>query len=115
MGKGIAAAILMSTVRAVLRTSARDDDQARALATAAATLEEDLEETGTFVTLLHAGLDPAASVVSCTDAGHGLTLLVRADGRSRRIATRGLPLGTLPGVTWEPVHVPLALATRWSA
>ena len=107
MGKGIGAAILMATVRAVLRATGRQPDVAAALATAAASLEDDLDETGTFVTLFHARLLAGDHVLQCVDAGHGLTLLVRADGSTRRVASRGLPVGALPGTTWEPVTVPL--------
>ncbi len=99
-------------VRAVLRTSAREDDQARALATAPATLGEDLEETGTFVTLLHARLDsPRAWSPAPTRAR---THAARpGDGSSRRIATRRLPLGALRDTTWSDVPVPLRPGRRW--
>jgi sigma-B regulation protein RsbU (phosphoserine phosphatase) len=107
MGKGLGAAILTAPVHAVVRAAGRRHAPADVLAVAAATLDEDLSQTGTFVTLVHLQLDPATGVVRCADAGHGLTLHVRTDGSSRRITTRGLPLGILPGETWDVVTVRL--------
>jgi serine phosphatase RsbU (regulator of sigma subunit) len=101
MGKGMGAAILMATVRAVLRSAARRDDVAAAVAHAAVTLEPDLDETGTFVTLLHGRLDAGTGDFRYADAGHGLTLVVRADGEAERPLTPGLPLGALAGEQWQ--------------
>lgn len=107
MGKGIAAALLMATVRAVLRATGREPDPAAALSAAAATLSEDLDETGAFVTLVHTRLCPATGIVQHLDAGHGLTFHVRRGEDVSRIASNGLPLGTLPDVDWEVTTVPL--------
>lgn len=102
MGKGLGAAIIMATVRAVVRSAARRDDvTAAAVAHAAATLEDDLDDTGTFVTLLHARLDAQEGTVRYTDAGHGLVLVVRADGTVQRPTTTGLPIGAIAGDRWE--------------
>jgi serine phosphatase RsbU (regulator of sigma subunit) len=101
MGKGMGAAILMATVRAVLRSAARRDDVAAAVAHAATTLEPDLDETGTFVTLLHGRLNGATGEFRYADAGHGLMLVVRAGGEAERPLTPGLPLGALAGEQWE--------------
>jgi len=108
MGKGGGAAIIAATVRAVLRSSARRGDVAASLADAEAALEADLLRTGSFVTAFHAKIDPDAHVLTWSDAGHGLTLLLRADGTTERLASQGPPLGAVPGV--ERVAVEVALA-----
>ncbi|MGW6128810.1 PP2C family protein-serine/threonine phosphatase [Cellulomonas sp. NPDC055163] len=107
MGKGGGAAIIAATVRAVLRSSARRGDVAASLADAEAALEADLLRTGSFVTAFHGKIDPDAHVLTWTDAGHGLTLLLRADGTSERLASQGPPLGAVPGT--ERVAAQVAL------
>ncbi|HEY0216987.1 MAG TPA: SpoIIE family protein phosphatase [Cellulomonas sp.] len=95
MGKGAGAAIMAAAVRAVLRGSAQGADVARSLLLAGAILHGDLSGAGVFATAFHAALDPATGVVTYADAGHGLTLVVRADGSCERLAALGLPLGVL--------------------
>jgi hypothetical protein len=104
MGKGIPAAIIMATVRAAMRTAGRVAQPARAMAEAGATLDDDLQHTGTLVTALHAVLDTATGTIVWTDAGHGLQLIVRADGTVERSAGDGLPLGVVPDDVWTQQH-----------
>jgi len=95
MGKGAGAGILAASVRAVLRGSAHGADVARSLLYAGAILHSDLSGAGVFATAFHAALDAATGDVSYADAGHGLTVVVRADGTDERLAATGLPLGVL--------------------
>ncbi|WP_222272022.1 PP2C family protein-serine/threonine phosphatase [Modestobacter marinus] len=108
MGKGLPAAIVTAMVRAVMRSTARDAGPAEAVREAAATLHEDLERTGRLVTMCHAKLDAVGHRVRFADAGHGLMLLVRADGSFARPAGGGLPLGVLAGEEWPEGVVDLA-------
>lgn len=107
MGKGIGAAIMMATVRAVLRVTASEPDMGRALERAAAALEPDLEQADSFVTLFRARICAVHRVLRYADAGHNLTLLVGADGRAERLASGGLPLGVVSGGHWETGEVQL--------
>jgi hypothetical protein len=107
MGKGIGAALLMATVRSALRTAGRRAGPAEAVRQAALALEADLEGTGTLVTLCHARLSPQSGVLRWADAGHGLMLLVRADGTVLRPGPGGLPLGVLPDDRWPEERVAL--------
>ncbi|WP_345379477.1 PP2C family protein-serine/threonine phosphatase [Pseudonocardia yuanmonensis] len=108
MGKGIGAALLMATVRSALRTAGRELPPGEAVREAALALEADLEGTGTLVTLCQARLTPATGRLVWSDAGHGLLLLVRADGTVTRAPAGGLPLGTLPDDRWPEHEVHLA-------
>jgi hypothetical protein len=108
MGKGLPASIITAMVRAVMRSTARDAGPAEAVREAAATLHEDLERTGRLVTMCHAKLDAAHHRVHYTDAGHGLMLLVRADGSFSRPPAGGLPLGVLADEEWPEGVVELA-------
>jgi sigma-B regulation protein RsbU (phosphoserine phosphatase) len=95
MGKGMPAALMMATVRAVLRAVVPQNTPAAALQRAAQTLEPDLSRSRSFVTLFHAQLDVATARLSYSDAGHGFVLYRRADGTVEELRHVGLPLGVL--------------------
>ena len=112
MGKGFAAAIIMASVRAALRAAAQQTGPAETLTSAARVLEHDLEETGRFVTVFHARLCPDDGHLDYVDAGHGLTLVVRADGGTERVGSAGLPVGAWPDSRWEQQSLDLAPGDR---
>lgn len=101
MGKGIGAAIIAATVRAVLRAGSRQGGVCEAVEGVAETLQSDLDEAGAFVTLIHGCLDVETGVVEYVDAGHGLTLIVHANGRTDRLATTNFPLGLGINDLWK--------------
>lgn len=103
MGKGLAAAIVMASLRAVLRTGARQGDLAGAVDASSTMLGEDFAETGGYATLLHARVDLRHGYLGYVDAGHGLALVVRGrgGGDAERLPVRGLPAGAWPEATWE--------------
>src|SRR5262249_44264228 len=91
MGKGIPAALLAATVRAVLRALAHQNRPALALDLLRQALSYDLERTCSFVTLLHARGDP--NEVRYVDAGHGHALVRRPPGHGERLERGGRPVG----------------------
>lgn len=95
MGKGIAAAMLMATVRASLRAVAHNRP-AEALRLASKALLPDLDNSDSFVTLFHARLDAIQRTLTYVDCGHGYVFVRRANGAVKSLAPRGLPLG-VPG------------------
>ncbi|MET0435027.1 MAG: SpoIIE family protein phosphatase [Cellulomonas sp.] len=95
MGKGAGAGIMAASIRAVLRGSAHGADVAQSLLYAGAILHSDLSGAGVFATAFHASLDAATGDLCYADAGHGLTVVVRADGSDERLPATGLPLGVL--------------------
>jgi sigma-B regulation protein RsbU (phosphoserine phosphatase) len=101
MGKGVGAAIIAANVRAVLRGTASEENVGVALGTAAEALAMDLEHAGSFVTLFHCRLTTSTGQLRYADAGHGLSLIVRADGSARRLSTTSFPLGTGLDDTWR--------------
>jgi len=107
MGKGIAAAIIAATVRAVLRSAARFGDVTGAVNLAAASLNADLDTTGLFVTLFHARVDMDSGEVTFVDAGHGLTVIARRDGTIERLRSSSPPLGVDIDTEWEEQTVTL--------
>lgn len=64
-------------------------------------LAADLGATNSFATLLHARIDVASGRMDYADAGHGLSLIVRADGVTvERLEATGLPIGITAGCRW---------------
>jgi serine phosphatase RsbU (regulator of sigma subunit) len=101
MGKGMPAALLMATVRAVLRALASQNTPASAMQAAAKTLDEDLARSRSFVTMFHAQLDVTTCRLRYVDAGHGYVLFRRADGTIEDLPPSGLPLGILSDEVYQ--------------
>ena len=101
MGKGMPAALLMASVRAVLRAVGPSCSPAAAVQTASSVLTTDLTRSGAFVTLFHAQLELATGRLRYVDAGHGYVRLCRVDGRIEHLPGKGLPLGVLDEEVYE--------------
>lgn len=95
MGKGMSAALLMATVRAVIRAMVSQHGPADAVQHTATSLDGDLARSGSFVTLFHAQLNTVTAELRYVDAGHGQALLRRASGILEPLQPFGLPLGVL--------------------
>jgi sigma-B regulation protein RsbU (phosphoserine phosphatase) len=108
MGKGMSAALLMATVRAVIRAMVSQHGPAEAVQHTASSLDGDLARSGSFVTLFHAQLNTAAAELRYVDAGHGQVLLRRASGAIEPLQPWGLPLGVLSGERYTEGVVTLA-------
>jgi phosphoserine phosphatase RsbU/P len=100
MGKGSAAALIAATIRGAVQATS-GQEPAVPLDRARAALADDLNTTGLFATVFHATLDPATGRLAYVDAGHGLTLIVRADGTYERLAAVGMPLGIAGPGSWK--------------
>ena len=101
MGKGMGAALVAATARAALRAGQLERGAAVIVRRAAEALEGDLQRLSSFITLLHLRLEGSSGRVDYIDAGHGLGLLVRADGSWERVVNGGPPLGLMPGAAWK--------------
>lgn len=93
MGKGLSAALLMATARAVLRALVGDRRPGEIMQRTAAALDADLGRSGAFVTLFHAQVDTQSGTMRYVDAGHGYVLLRRMNGTVEELKPWGLPLG----------------------
>lgn len=107
MGKGVGAGIIAATVRAVVRSARGHDDLSVALERASECLETDLGDTAAFATLFHARLHAESGLVRYIDAGHGLSIHVRADGTWQRLASRNLPVGITADQPWATADLRL--------
>ncbi len=93
-GKGMPAAILMATVRAVIRAVVRDSAPSEAMRYVANGVSHDLYHSERFVTLFVGQLDVSARRLRYVDAGHGHVFMRRGDGAVEALEARGMPLGT---------------------
>jgi len=96
MGKGLPAAIMMATVRAALRGSARHEDMEEGVNLAARVMATALEVNHAYVTLFHAVLDTETGDLNYIDAGHGYTRLLRGSTGQDILTRRSAPIGIFP-------------------
>jgi serine phosphatase RsbU (regulator of sigma subunit) len=92
MGKGMAAAMLMATVRAALRSVAHHRPE-EALSLAEQALRTDLDNSESFVTLCYGQLYAEEGRFTFVDCGHGFAFLRRSSGKVEMLSPRTLPLG----------------------
>ena len=109
-GKGMPAALLVSTLDSALRLLVDDSRPGRegAPVEASAELVERLNKhivessaPNRFITLILAEVDPRTRRLRYVNAGHNPGLLVRRSGEVTPLGASGLPLGLLPGATYR--------------
>ena len=101
MGKGVGAGMIAAAVRTSLRADRTTGDSSVAVARASEVLDADLAEAASFVTLFHARINSATGEISYVDAGHGLSVILRRDGSSVRLAGFDYPIGLAMGGTFS--------------
>lgn len=108
MGKGMGAALVAATTRAVMRSVRYVPNLDTAFKVASKSIASDLDALGSFVTLFHARLDAASGTVHYVDAGHGLALHVGAGADARRLKSAGPPVGAWEDSRWHQAELRLA-------
>ncbi len=96
MGKGLPAAIMMATVRAALRGSARLEDMEEGVNLAARVMATALEVNHAYVTLFHGLFDCSNGELHYIDAGHGYARLLRGATGQEPLLERSAPIGIFP-------------------
>jgi serine phosphatase RsbU (regulator of sigma subunit) len=107
MGKGAGAGIIAATVRAVVRSARTLVDPTVALERASNMLATELGDAVVFATLFHARLRTDSAVLAYSDGGHGLGIIVRADGSWDRLVSDGLPVGIALDGGWSTREITL--------
>lgn len=98
--KGVPAALVMATTRAILRSATQQFDRpGRVLEHANEQLVPDIPRN-MFVTCLYAILEPETGRLVYANAGHDLPYRRTAHG-SEELRATGMPLGLLPGMGYE--------------
>jgi serine phosphatase RsbU (regulator of sigma subunit) len=100
-GHGVPAALVMANTQSVLRAVAQSGASApgRALAEANEVLHTYIPPN-MFVTCFYAILDPKSGHLSYANAGHNLPCRCREHAASE-LEARGMPLGLMPGMSYE--------------
>jgi serine phosphatase RsbU (regulator of sigma subunit) len=107
-GHGIPAALVMATTRSMLRAVAQDPNYSpgEVLRRANDPLVIDIP-SNMFVTCFYAILDPTSGSLTYANAGHDLPYLRRRDGECEELRARGMPLGLMPGMSYEQKEIEL--------
>jgi sigma-B regulation protein RsbU (phosphoserine phosphatase) len=100
-GKGIPAALLVSTVHAAVHLQI---DEAKTIVELVERLDRHLRRyaaTRKFLTMFFGLLEPDSGLLRYVSAGHNPALLRRASGGIERLESTGVPVGMLPNATWR--------------
>jgi serine phosphatase RsbU (regulator of sigma subunit) len=106
-GKGVPAALVMSTTCGMLRLAAQG------LSTPAEMLQRVNDALfpnippNMFVTCFYTILDPERGSLTFANAGHDLPYLRRRGGGCEELRARGMPLGLMPGMSYEEKEIEL--------
>lgn len=106
-GKGMPAAMMMSSLQARVRMLAEDGLDA---ATLVARLNRAVAlncPANRFITFFLGILDPATGAITYCNAGHNPPLMIRRNGRVEPLKGGGLVLGILPKAKYQQMHATL--------
>ncbi len=105
-GHGMPAALVMATTRGMLRAVVRSSESpGEVLARVNEALVAEIPQS-TFVTCFYGVLDPENGRFRYANAGHNLPCR-RHDGQADELRARGMPLGLMPGMSYEEKEVVL--------
>ena len=107
-GKGVPAALVMASARSMLRAIAQalgSTSPGDVLGRVNDALFIDIP-ANMFVTCFYAILDPKTGSLSYANAGHDLPYLWRG-GEAEELRARGMPLGLMPGMSYEEKEIEL--------
>lgn len=106
-GKGVPAALLVSTIHSLLRSLL---DRVQDLDEVCRHLDRHLLEfsaASKYATLFLVDLDPQAGEIGYVNAGHNPALVLRADGSSEALSSSSFPVGLVGGGSYHPRQVVL--------
>jgi len=111
-GKGVPAALVMSTTCGMLRavTQASDYSPGEVLKRVNEALSTRIP-ANMFVTCFYGVLDPGSGSFAYANAGHDLPY-VRRGGDTEELMARGMPLGLMPGMLYEEKEIILGAGDR---
>jgi sigma-B regulation protein RsbU (phosphoserine phosphatase) len=100
-GKGIPAALLVSTVHAAIHLQIDASDTIVELVSRIDRHIQKYSATHKFLTLFFGVVEPNASLLRYVSAGHNPALLARRAGGVERLHATGVPVGLLPRGSWS--------------
>jgi serine phosphatase RsbU (regulator of sigma subunit) len=100
-GKGVPAALVMSTTCGMLRLAAQSSSSPGEMLQRVNETLFPYIPSNMFVTCFYAILDPKSASLSYANAGHDLPYLHRRSGAAEELRAKGMPLGLMPGMGYE--------------
>jgi sigma-B regulation protein RsbU (phosphoserine phosphatase) len=100
-GKGVSAALLVSTIHSALRLLLGRGETSEGLLHAVNVHLVEFSAANKFATLLLAVLDGSSGEVAYVNAGHNPGLLLHRDGTTDTLDAGAVPLGLLPGALFS--------------
>jgi len=106
-GKGVPAALVMASARSMLRAVAQGTEHSpgSVLGRVNDTLATDIPPN-MFITCFYAILDPESGCLLYANAGHDLPYVWQS-GEAEELRARGMPLGLMPGMSYEQKEIVL--------
>jgi serine phosphatase RsbU (regulator of sigma subunit) len=111
-GKGLPAALLMSSLQASVRAFALDASPPQAVCASVNRLLCGQMIAGRFATLVYMRLDAARGELKYANAGHNPPLLARPDGEVQALRSSGTVLGVFPEAEYAGARIPLGSGDR---
>lgn len=112
VGTGIPAALLMSNLQAAVRAFATEAAQPAELCQQVNRILCGRIAEGRFISFFYCRIDVALGVLTYTNAGHYLPIVVHADGSTARLSEGGTVLGIFPDATYDQEHVQIMSGDR---
>jgi serine phosphatase RsbU (regulator of sigma subunit)/predicted ester cyclase len=100
-GKGVPAALVMATTCGMLRAAANSSNSPGEVLERVNEALSARIPPSMFVTCFYAVLDPESGRLLYANAGHDLPYLRRGGGDAEELRARGMPLGLMPGMSYE--------------
>jgi sigma-B regulation protein RsbU (phosphoserine phosphatase) len=107
-GKGMPAALLMSSLQAALKPLIWDSQSPRELCRRLNRILCEITPVGKFVSFFYAMLDSKNNCLTYCNAGHNPPVLVRANGAASELNAAGAVLGQFPDWVYEQSELQLA-------
>lgn len=106
-GKGIGAALMMSSLHAAVRAQIQTDYPIRQMMSNLNLYIAENSPENKFLTLFYAELDQTTGDLYYANAGHNPPIVARATGQIERLDATGLPIGIIHEATYEEACVRL--------
>src|SRR3712207_3356721 len=106
-GKGVPAALVMSTTCGMLRLAAQSYSSPSEMLQRVNEALFPSIPANMFVTCFYAILDPKSGSLTYANAGHDLPYLHRYGGDAEELRARGMPLGLMRGMSYEQKEIVL--------
>jgi serine phosphatase RsbU (regulator of sigma subunit)/pSer/pThr/pTyr-binding forkhead associated (FHA) protein len=100
-GKGMPAAMMMSSLQSRMEVLAEDPDDLAEITTRLNRAIKKTAPANRFITFFFCVLDPATGVLDYCNAGHNPPLVIRDNGSVEKLTGGGLPLGLFPHAQYQ--------------